>query len=240
MICRVFHIVFGLVLGVQPVICQNWEGLGIGDIKSAYFNELVVDSVEDKLVLGGTSFLSSINGVSTSTVIKWTPENGVEILSPYDWSVMGVSTVQDIIFSHDSMIVVGAFGISIFKGGTWIYNNHNIQHGFQEILPYQNGYLLATGYSYFTPLGTYPQLLLWDGSSSFTEYEQITDVTKDSDGIFALVEFQNKLYVGGNGRSSNGSLMNGVMRWTGSKWDDLDGGITDVSKLGGITYMVVY
>lgn len=52
MICRVFHIVFGFVLGVQPVVCQNWEGLGIGDIKLAYFNQLDLDTSNDMLVLG--------------------------------------------------------------------------------------------------------------------------------------------------------------------------------------------
>ncbi|UTW66768.1 T9SS type A sorting domain-containing protein [bacterium SCSIO 12643] len=223
---------------IQTSFAQKWEGLGIGDIRLAYFNHLSVDSTQDKLVLGGTDYLTEVNGVSSSSILKWTPENGVEILAPHDYNIVGISTVHDVLFSHDSMIVVGDFGISIYKNGQWVYNHHNLYHSFRKIIPYKNYYLLASGYFY--PLKKRPQLLKWDGDTTFTEFQNITDVTYKGDRISAMTQYQGNLYVGGKGSYVSGSLMNGVMMWDGQNWSDCDSGITDVSKLGGINDMIEY
>tara|TARA_R110002050_G_scaffold300722_2_gene471953 strand:+ start:100304 stop:101731 length:1428 start_codon:yes stop_codon:yes gene_type:complete len=224
----------------QVLFAQKWEGLGIGDIGLAYFNHLSVDTAQDKLVLGGTYFLVQVNGVSSSSVLKWTPENGVEILSPHNPSVIGVSTIHDVLFTHDSMIVVGDFAIGIYKNGQWVYNYANQDYSFVEIIPYKNHYLVATGYGYFYPLNKPPLLLEWDGDSTFTEFNDITQNTYYSNGVFALSLYQNNLYVGGNGRSSSGSLMNGIMMWDGMNWQESGGGITNVSNLGGVNDMIEY
>ncbi|UTW66429.1 T9SS type A sorting domain-containing protein [bacterium SCSIO 12643] len=228
------------LLFVPNAWAQKWEGLGIGNIGLAYFNHLSVDSVQDKLVLGGTDYLTQVNGVSSSSILKWTPENGVEILAPHDLNLMGVTTINDVLFSHDSMIVVGDFGIAIYKNNQWIYNYTNTNHAVYKILPYKNHYLLALGYSYFHPLKKNAQLVEWDGDTTFTEFQNITDVTYTGDGIFAMTSYQGNLYVGGTGSYVSGSLMNGMMMWNGQNWSDCDSGITDVSNLGGINDMIEY
>jgi len=228
------------LLFVPTTRAQKWEGLGIGNIGLAYFNHLSVDSVQDKLVLGGTDYLTHVNGVSSSSILKWTPENGVEILAPHDYNTVGISTVFDVLFSHDSMIVVGDFGISIYKNGQWIYNYYDQDHGFMKIIPYKNHYLLALGFNYLRPLKKFAQLVEWDGDTTFTEFQNITDVTYTGDGIFAMTPYQGNLYVGGTGSYVSGSLMNGMMMWNGQNWSDCDSGITDVSNLGGINDMIEY
>lgn len=153
---------------------------------------------------------------------------------------MGVSMVQDLLIKDDSIIVVGNFGLAIYKDTGWIHNYHNINTGFQEIIPYNSGYLLATGNSYFGPMGRNPNLLFWDGDATFTEFENVTDITLGNGGIFALAEYKNELYAAGSNMDSLTSPYNIVLRWTGSEWKDLDGGIYGISKLGGMNDMAVY
>jgi len=124
---------------------QKWEGLNIGDIHLVSFNYLTVDTLEDKLVLG-SAYLNSVDGVSTCSVLKWSPENGTEILSPKDFSIMTVENVQKIIFSNDSMIVVGVFGLGIYKNGQWIHRVSDDNVSMRDIIPYQGKYLISTGY----------------------------------------------------------------------------------------------
>jgi hypothetical protein len=224
----------------QTLFAQKWEGLGLGDIGLAYFNHLSVDSVQDKLVLGGTGNLVQVNGISSSSVLKWTPENGVEILSPHQPSNISFTMVHDVLFSNDSMIVVGDFAIGIYKNGQWIFNSYSQNHSFQEIIPFGNHYLLAIGYSYFQPLSKSPLLLEWDGDTTFTEFENITNSTNTYAGVFALSMYQNNLYVGGNAHSEYGGKMNGIMMWDGNNWLECDSGITDISKLGAINDIIEY
>ena len=229
-----------LLLFQQTLFAQKWEGLGLGDIGLAYFNHLSVDTTQDKLVLGGTGSLVQVNGISSSSILKWTPENGAEILSPHNPSVMGVTMVHDVLFTHDSMIVVGNFAIAIYKNGQWVYNYYNQDHSFVEIIPYKNHYLVATGNGYFHPLKKSPLVLEWDGDTTFIEFENITNNVNKYARVFELTIYQNNLYVGGSAHSEFGGIMNGMMMWDENTWVESDGGIIDISKLGGINDMIEY
>jgi len=82
--------------------------------------------------------------------------------------------------------------------------------------------------------------VLWDGDTTFTEFESISDYVNDLGGVFALANYKNNVIVAGNMRLFQGGIMEGVMLWNGNNWDDMDGGINDISYLGGINEMIEY
>ncbi len=235
LICSISFLLFH-----SSLFSQKWEGLGLGDIGLAYFNHLSVDSAQDKLILGATGHLSHINGVSSCSLLKWTPENGVEILFPHNPSIMGLASIHDVLFSNDSMIVVGDNGMAVFKNGQWIFNYVNQNYAFVEIIPFNNHYLIATSYGYFHPLKKNPLLLEWDGGTTFTEFENISSHAEPTAGVFTLSKYQNHLYVGGSARKSSGGVMNDMMMFDGNNWVDKDGWITNITNLGGVNDMIVY
>lgn len=166
-----------LLLSLVGNAQQKWEGLETGFDWLVSNNDLTVDSLEDKLVLG-SAYLNSVNGVSTCSVLKWSPENGTEILSPKDFSIMPVENVQKIIFSNDSMIVVGDFGIGIYKNGQWIHKVSDENGSIRDIIPYKGKYLIAIGYGGWFP-GSTSALTSSneDGSGAVTVIDQVYGFT---------------------------------------------------------------
>jgi len=221
---------------------QKWEGLNIGNIGPyAYFTRIATDLAENKLVLGSTGYLTQIDGVSTCPLIKWTPENGVEILSPFDPNIFSVSLVLDILPIPDSLIIVGNKGISIYSGGQWVYNLRNSDISFNEIIKYKDSYLLTFNNNMFNFYGEPIKYLLeWYGDTTFTEFENISQQIISGAGVFAVAEYQGDVYVAGNIRNNQGGLMNNVMMWDGDNWDDMDGGITNTANLGGASILQEY
>lgn len=229
-----------LLLSLVGNAQQKWEGLETGFDWLVSINDLTVDSLEDKLVLG-SAYLNSVNGVSTCSVLKWSPENGTEILSPKDFSIMPVENVQKIIFSNDSMIVVGDFGIGIYKNGQWIHKLSDENGSIRDIIPYKGKYLIAIGYGgWFLGFLDAPQVLLWDGDTTFTEFENITNYLSPGGGVFGLANYQNNVIMAGNVRLFQGGIMDNIMSWNGSNWDDMDGGIHNTVGLGGVTVLQDY
>ena len=229
---------FGTVFFSLSLQAQKWEGIDAGTTSSRNIQTLAVDSAEDKLVIGGV-YLNEVNGTPSSSLYKWNPENGVEILAPNDVDSMPVTFVRDIYFKGDSMVVLGAGGMAIHYNQTWsvVDTNYVISPYLFDIYSYNGQYLIASGNGetfYNKPIG---RLVLWDGDTTFTEFENISDVFSSSGWVVAVKEYKNEIYVAGNASSG---VMQEIMRWNGSAWTDVGGGIYDVSGLGGPNAMAIY
>jgi hypothetical protein len=154
---------------------------------------------------------------------------------------MPVRVATDIIRIGDSIVVVGQNMMAIYTDSTWHTVTEHDQSSLQQIIPYPfgDGYLIANGFSRTLMGDTVGGLIYWDGDSLYEEFENNMDIIGGG-GIYDVIEYQGEIYVSGSGSVYNGDLMNKIMRWTGTEWTDVDGGITDVSKMGGVNTMVKY
>lgn len=236
MLCSAWFILVSISVFSQ----QKWVAIDAGTTMSRNIRVIKVDSLENKLVIGG-AYVQMVNGVSSCTYYKWSPENGVEILSPNDPNEMAITVAQDVFFKGDSMVAVGGGGLAIRHQNQWVYNLLDGNIGFEEIIPYQNKYLVAYGYNKYLKGNKYGQLLNWDGDTTFSEFENIsTFMSSSGSAVVAVIEYNDEIYVAGNASTLGGGIMNEIMRWTGSQWTDVGDGILDATGLGGVNEMVEY
>jgi len=74
------------------------------------------------------------------------PRNGAEILAPRDKDILGVFFVNRIIFSNDSLIAVGAFGLGVYHNDQWVRNIYSDNLAIYDIIPYHGKCLIAVGF----------------------------------------------------------------------------------------------
>lgn len=206
---------------VFNALAQNkWERLPGVDVEQT-ISALVVDSVNNTLIIG-SEYLTHVNGQSSCSVFKWDSSYNVEILDSFNSAQMHVHTVRDIIIQNDSMFVGGDWGIVIYNNGSWI-KQVNGDASAWDINVYNNEYLLSAGLgvTYGTPIKSY--LFSWDGDSSFQEFENISNYMDISPAINVSQEYKGELYVAG--RNFGSGLMNHILKWNGTQWEDVGGGI---------------
>ncbi|HBH05642.1 MAG TPA: hypothetical protein DDX92_03455 [Flavobacteriales bacterium] len=219
---------------------KKWEDIGLNLSPYRNVRSVYVDTLEDQLIFGGV-YLDEVNGQSSCSVFKWSPSGGEEILAPYDLNEMPVWLATDVFKIGDSIIALGANSLAIYTDSVWHTVTEHDQSSLQQIIPYPygEGYLIANGYSRTLMGDTVGALMYWDGDSLYEEFESISDYIGEG-GIYDMIDYQGELYVSGNGSTLSGGIMNEILRWTGTEWTDVDGGITDVSKMGGVNAMVEY
>jgi hypothetical protein len=170
----------------------------------------------------------------------WNPITGPKILVPYDPLKMAVTVANDIFCSNDSIIVTGSWGLSIFKNDSIVFNLLDGNAEFHKILPYQNGYLLAFGGGQYLNNEFTGQLVYWEPSTGFEQFQNISNFISNDAIINSIALFNDEIYVGGNASSGSGGVMDEILHWNGTMWAPIGGGILDVSNLGGINDIVVY
>jgi hypothetical protein len=219
---------------------KKWEDIGLNLSPYRGIRSVYVDTLEDQLIFGG-NYLEEVNGQSSCPVFTWSPLGGANILAPYDFSIMPVRVATDIIRIGDSLVIIGQNMMAIYTDSVWHTVTEHDQSSLQQIIPYPygEGYLIANGFTRTLMGDTVGALMYWDGDSLYEEFANNMDIIGGA-GIYDVIEYQGEIYVSGSGSVYNGDLMNKTMRWTGTEWTDVDGGITDVSKMGGVNAMVEY
>ncbi len=219
---------------------KKWEDIGLNLSPYRNVRSVYVDTLEDQLIFGGV-YLEEVNGQSSCPVFTWSPSGGANILAPYDFSIMPVRVATDIIRIGDSLVIIGQNMMAIYTDSVWHTVTEHDQSSLQQIIPYPygEGYLIANGFTRTLMGDTVGALMYWDGDSLYEEFESISDYIGEG-GIYDVIDYQGELYVSGNGSTLSGGIMNEILRWTGTEWTDVDGGITDVSKMGGVNAMVEY
>ncbi len=224
-----------ILLSPSLVISQKWEGISAGTYRNIV-TALAVDTTNNQLVIGGQD-IKDVNGQSSCTVFKWSPENGVEILSPYNLDTMNIDIVNQILFRRDSMLVVGRGGVAIWKNNHWT-SKFDIQSPWhQSIHPYGNNYLLSTGQRSYSTLGS---LVEWDGDTTVTDFHNISAFISSYSFVETVIEYKGDLYVAGSSLYYDGVIMHDIIKWDGTQWTTLGSGLNHATQLGGINDMVVY
>ena len=218
---------------------NNWKKIDSIHLDVGYVEKIISDSVNNQIVLG-TVNIRTLNGLSTCAVFTWNPENGARVLLPYDPIVMSTDNIESLRMINDSIFAIGARAITIWKNNNLVLNLFDNQSHFQDILAYKDHFLVTNGYSITVNGKRTGALMEWDGDTTFSEFENITQSMDPSGGVFEVIKYKNEIYVGGNDIGLNGSVMNKVMRWNGTQWRDLDGGILPLGNWGGINDMIVY
>ena len=200
-------------------LAQNkWEDVPGVDVMETV-SALVIDSF-NQLVIGG-EFLDEVNGLNTCSVFLWSPESGVQILDTLFSPYMHVRVVRDILVQNDSMLVGGDWGLVIYKNGSFIPQINDPFNGtIWDLNKYQNRYLFSTGLGSYYDGVDLGQFIEWDGDTGLMEFENITNFMEPQPAISVSQVYKGELYVAGRSSSAFGGIMDHIMKWNGTNWEE--------------------
>lgn len=236
---NLFSIILSIVSIMSSLLAQNrWEGFGLTFQRpiTCFYS----DTTENVLYVGGE--FRTVNGIQAQGIIKLD-------LFGFDTLGLGVGTgstpfVKNIIKYNNEIYVCGSFlksgniqlnSIAKWNGSNWdslqsgiIDTTGGVTQGLVSSMVIFNNELCVGGG--FTHAGGIHanNIAKWNGSNwsdifGFPGYE-LTD--NDFYLIHCMASYNNELYVGGSIIDSSGMKKNGIMRWTGVKWELVGGGIT--------------
>ncbi|MGB0807305.1 MAG: hypothetical protein ACPGRC_11490, partial [Salibacteraceae bacterium] len=217
---------------------QKWEALPGLELNKVV-NSIIVDSIADRLLIGG-QYLQEIDGQSTASVFGWQPESGVQIFDTNNTPKMQVQVPLDFIVKSDTFIIVGGGGISKLVNSNFsnfLYNDNPI---IWDIYSYHGEFLLSAGLDDNFGNKGIGHLIEWDGDTSFSEFQNISNFMDATPSINTVLEYKNELYVGGDSESKNGGIMNEIMKWDGTSWQQVGNGIETTYPYSIVYDMEIY
>lgn len=168
------------------------------------------------------------------TTFSYRPNNVVE-------SILSNGTDLYICGVFDSINNISCKGIAKWDGSVWqaVGNNYDFTNSGMGIfdLCFYQGDLFASGI-FRDPNGNTCRLARWDGFS----WQFFTNEVRGSlAGINDMKVFNNELYVAGRFFISDGNITNCIMKWNGSTWSNVGGGIdVDTNPFPTVKAMVVH
>ncbi|MEI7983732.1 MAG: T9SS type A sorting domain-containing protein [Bacteroidota bacterium] len=210
-------------------------GGGVGDFVNAstvYNGELIV---------GGR--FTSAGGVPANYIAKW---NGTS------WSALGTGLdgwVNALTDYNGELIAGGSFtnaggmivnNIARWNGSTW--NKLGSGTGWATYSLINFGSDLIVGGLFSTPGGIdAPSIARWDGSAWHPLGSGMGPTPIGDRYVFAMAVYRNNLYAGGEYLTAGGIVANGMAKWDGSSWSEMNGGVTLAgSNSYGVYTLTVY
>ena len=165
--------------------------------------------------------------MSTTPVFKWDPSSGISIIDTNNSPDFPVQIPWDIVTKNDSFIIAGDGGVAVLIADSFVnlLDGRNEGARIWDIGIWDNKYFLSVGLDKNFMYQSIGHLIEWDGASGLKEYQSISDFMDSNPSIAVTQEYNGELYAGGSSDASIGGIMNDIMKWNGSNWVDVGGGI---------------
>lgn len=231
--------------GVLCNFIARWDGTSWNDVSGGLGSIVAALTVYDnKLIAGG--YFTDADGYPVNYIAQWSNDAWSELGTGMDGSqgqVMALTTIGSDLYAAGFFTSAGgvtANHIAKWDGTAWSALGDGIGWIVYSLATY-NGNLIAGGY--FTTAGsiTANSIASWDGTSWSTFGTGMGATNVGYDYVFALAVYHGNLYAGGMYLTAGGVTANGIAKWDGNAWTDLQGGVYyGGSNAYGINTLCVY
>ncbi|MCF8456996.1 MAG: T9SS type A sorting domain-containing protein [Bacteroidales bacterium] len=236
-----------LHLNVNTYAQQNWEPIG------PEFNRFIwsfyADTVDDLFYIGGE--FSKMDTLIRRGIVSWDGVNFQPLGCGVEWDGDTLPSLND--YPHpvksitrfgDDIIIAGSFdmvdGINVnsiakWNGVAWDSLGNGLTGisgivGSLSCLLVEGNYLYAGGIFHIAGQDTVNGLARWNG----TNWSQVGDFGDfycfSDNNIYCMAYYKDELYIGGLYRDSL-DMPQKILRWDGTKWKGVDGGIVGISSI---------
>ena len=211
---------------------QHWAPLPFQFDKRV--TALIPDSEGDSMFITGS--FQMVNN-TPANVIKWDGDTGITYLSLFN----GGGYVDDITTYNGKMFTCWG-GIIARKDDTGMYWTNNPNRD-QANKFFRIGERLAVGMEHWDGTSAFPayiNLAVWDGAVWKDTLRFDTIATRHYPYISSIAYYNGQLYVASNNLTAIANpLIEGVVRFDGTKWTDVGGGVNR-GGAGYIARLLVY
>lgn len=216
---------------------NEWKDLNGGHNSSNHPITGVLSYDEDILVYGqfptfndamDAKFNARWDGVEWSSFAE---VNGAVLFNNYKDSLLAFGTFDTI-----SGVEISG-GLALYDGTVWhdfdTMQFHNGNNGYiLNTAAYQNELYVAGNFN--RPNGL-KEIAKWDGE----KFIALEDGIFGDSWVSKMLVYKNELYVAGHFFKDDGNLGNGIMKWDGENWSDLNKGL-EMTSNGHVRDMVVF
>ncbi len=191
---------------------QLWKGLGLefDDNPGCFF----VDSANGLLYIGGHH--NKVNGQVTGGIISYDGMNWDSLPgNPLGYPIHAITKYQGKIYAG------GVYGLASWNGIKWDTIHFDVVSVVWALHVYQNKLLVGGSFDSIGVAGLHT-LAAWDGNSFSEVFGSQSVFNLNTQTVNAIKDYKGELYIGGNFTIGN---MLDIMKWNGSAWTDVGGGI---------------
>ncbi len=204
---------------------QHWKALPFSFDKSAV--TCIPDPESDSMYIIGNFY--HVNG-NAAEIVKWDGDTNVTYINIFNTCGGCIDDVT----SYQSKMFVAAAGILLRRDDTGWYwtNNPNWDQAYKF---FRLGNRVAVAMEHYEPGFSTPSihLTVWDGTVWKDTLRYDTVDTEHIMFTSSIASYKGQLYAAGNIHPSTKPLINGIVRFDGTTWWDVGGGI----NTGGAGYI---
>jgi hypothetical protein len=219
---------------------QLWEELGQGMLGMSTAHVSNFYSSADKLYVGGT-FTRTASDETVSKIMVWDGELLLPLGCGFDWdcipqsSIPPATSVTSIILYNDTLIAGGGFsfsgdipinGIGFWNGVEWQSFSDGFYPGVSGLYIHNDTLFVSGGFTEYN--GTEMNgLAKWDGSTwqNVHNFPHWSEWKTSPNAVKAMEWYIDELYVGGNWTASDLENMDDLVKWDGTTWTSVGGGL---------------
>ncbi len=216
---------------------QLWEELGQGMSDNSNDYVITIFSGTDKLYIGGT-FTETAEGEIVSKIMSWDGNLLEPLGCGLNWNCdpefnipLGTG-VTSIIEFHDTLIAGGYFsftgqnevtGIAYWNNEEWLPFSNGLYLGASGLYVHQDTLYLSGALDYNgVPLNGIGK---WDGSAWLPIHNFPSWTKNNPNNVSSIEWYNNEMYVGGNWTASELEDMDDLVKWDGTTWTSVGGGL---------------
>lgn len=239
----------GYFLNAGGLLVNNiarWNGSSWSDVSGGTNSIVAALTVHNnQLIVGG--YFTDCDGLPANYISSWDITNG--------WAALGAGTggsqgqVMALEVYGNDLIATGFFTtaggnsanqIAKWNGNSWFPLTSGTGWATYSLLHYGND--LIVGGLFSTPGGiNAPSIAKWDGTSWSALGSGMGPTIVGDRYVFALASYNGNLYAGGEYLTAGGLTCNGMAKWDGNTWSDLQGGVTlGTNNTYGVYALIVY
>lgn len=249
---RLGSFIFSLAILFNKAGAQAWGSLPY-EFFGQQMESIFLDSVHDELILS-SKFINTVNNRTVRGIFSWNGSSYDSLSSGINTSVPWWPTANGTAYCgaeyNGKLLVGGTFrsmghviapGLALWDGNIWDtlptrafrYGDSYGVVGFYRALNkfYIYGVFDSIGGQKAWGLGTYDGISFEPVSLPFTN---AGGMCRPAD----MILYKNELYLGGNIDESSNPALRDIIRYDGSIWKDVGGGIK--GSMGGISSMAIY
>jgi hypothetical protein len=207
----------------------SWSPVGTGVGMDDVVRSLAVDSANDVLYAAGD--FQSVDGITTHNIAKWNGTSWSALTSSNLGSIETICMYNGNLYAGGNFIGGSCPNFSMWNGTAWVnpgpgfgaVGNVHTLYVYNSLL-YIGGDISQIGNVMANFIGT------WDGTNyAALGYGLATPTPSGSGaGVKAIINYNSKMYAGGEFLNSNGSQAKYIASWNGTSWDSVGTGMNNI------------
>ncbi len=226
---------------------NSWAPLGAG-IKGAYppnsVNSLAV--YHNELYIGGV--FDTVGGIAAKNIAKWNGTSWSAVAAGVGGnysSVISMATYNGLLYVAGYFDTAGGIpvhNIAMWNDTLWsdVGGGLHSLYSYVECLTPFSGKLFAGGQFDSAGSITATNIASWNGTAWSALQNGIGTSADSASVVYAIAAYQGDLYVAGSNLSTaSGTTISNISKWTGTLWEDVDGGISGGAYLSVNTLLAL-